>query len=163
LRADFFIDCSGFSGLLIERCLGEPFESWSDYLLCDRAVACQLPHIADPPQIRPYTTATAKEAGWIWEIDLFTRRGSGYVYSSRHSSSERAARVLCEHLGVNPDTAPLRHLGMRIGQRRQMWVRNCLSLGLSAGFIEPLESTGIHFIELGLGLFLDYAGGGEAM
>lgn len=162
LEADFYIDCSGFKALLIGEALEQPFTDWGDYLLCDRAVACQVPHAAPDAPLRPYTTSTAKEAGWIWEIDLFTRRGNGYVYSSRHTTAERAEQVLREHLGESAGQAPARHLRMQIGHRRNMWSHNCLAVGLSAGFLEPLESTGIYLVEVALSLFVDHISSGPA-
>ena len=162
LAADFFIDCTGFQALLIEKHLKEPFVSFSDTLLCDAAVAMQLPHGEEPPRIRPYTTATAKSAGWIWEIDLFSRRGNGYVYSSRHQSEDEATSLLLSHLGVGEAQAAPRHLRMRVGHRRQSWVKNCVAIGLSGGFIEPLESTGIYLIEHALWMLVDYIGAGQA-
>lgn len=160
--ADFFIDCTGFRALLIERYLMEPFIGFDDSLLCDSAVALQLPHSEDPPRPRPYTTATAKAAGWIWEIDLFSRRGNGYVYSSRHQSQDEATAVLLSHLGVKEGSARPRHLRMRVGYRRNSWVKNCVAVGLSCGFIEPLESTAIYLIEFALWLLVDYIATGEA-
>ncbi|CAN7225830.1 tryptophan 7-halogenase [Pseudoduganella sp. LjRoot289] len=162
LQADFYIDCSGFRSLLLGGALEEPFCDWSEYLLCDRAVACQLPHASADVPLRSYTTSSAKEAGWIWEIDLFTRRGNGYVYSSRHSTPERAEEVLREHLGPAADGASMRHLDMQIGHRRNMWVKNCLGLGLAGGFLEPLESTGIYLVEVALSIFVDHIGTGPA-
>lgn len=156
LSADFFVDASGFRSILLGGALREPFESWSDYLLCDRAVACQTPHEQEVPKLRPYTTATAKESGWIWDIDLFSRRGSGYVYSSRHSTADDADRILREHLGPRGASASTRCLQMEIGHRRNMWVENCLGVGLAAGFVEPLESTGIYLVETALSLFIDH-------
>jgi flavin-dependent dehydrogenase len=162
LQADFYIDASGFRSVLIEGALAEPFVDWSDYLFCDRAVACQLPHEQSPPVLRPYTTSTARDAGWIWEIDLFSRRGNGYVYSSRHTNTGQAELALREHLGPAAQNAALRHLTMRVGHRRKAWSGNCLAIGLAGGFLEPLESTGIYLVEIALSLFVDYLGGGEA-
>lgn len=162
LSADFYIDCSGFSSVLLGGALEEPFQDWGDYLLCDRAVACQIPHEGPEAPLRPYTTCSAKEAGWIWEIDLFTRRGNGYVYSSRHTSAERAEQVLRQHLGPLAEQASTRQLKMHIGHRRNMWSKNCLALGLAAGFLEPLESTGIYLVEVALSLFIDHVSTGPA-
>jgi tryptophan 7-halogenase len=155
VQGDLFIDCTGFLALLIEQALGEPWIDYGDWLLCDRAVACQVPH-GTQPSLRSFTTATAVEAGWLWEIDLFGRSGIGYVYSSRFSDQERAQRILAEHLGKPPDELKFRNLAMRVGRHRNVWSKNCLAVGLSAGFIEPLESTGIHLIEIALSLFVDY-------
>jgi hypothetical protein len=162
LRADFYVDASGFGAFLIGQTLGEEFENWSDFLLCDRAVACRMPHASAVPNLRPYTTSTAKDAGWIWEIDLFSRRGTGYVYSSRHASAPEAEGVLLEHLGLSAANPEVKHLKMSIGHRKNMWSGNCLALGLAAGFLEPLESTGIYLVEIALSLFVDHVGGGEA-
>lgn len=162
IAGDFFIDCSGFNSVLLGGALEEPFQDWGDYLLCDRAVACQLPHAEADGPLRSYTTASAKEAGWLWEIDLFTRRGNGYVYSSRHTSAARAEDVLREHLGPLAEQAGTRQLRMQIGHRRNMWSKNCLALGLAAGFLEPLESTGIYLVEMALSLFIDHIGTGPA-
>jgi tryptophan halogenase len=162
VEADFFIDCTGFAALLIEKTLKEPFVDFTDRLLCDRAVACQIPLTGEPP--RPYTTCTAKSSGWMWEIDLTSRRGTGYVYSSQYISDEDAEAELLAH--INPDgkyqNLQTRKLMMRIGRRRNAWVGNCCAIGLSAGFLEPLESTGIHLIELGVQMLVDYLGEGEA-
>jgi flavin-dependent dehydrogenase len=162
IAGDFFIDCSGFNSVLLGGALEEPFQDWGDYLLCDRAVACQLPYAEAEPALRPFTTASAKEAGWLWEIDLFTRRGNGYVYSSRHTSADRAEEVLRQHLGPQADQASTRQLRMLIGHRRNMWSKNCLAVGLAAGFLEPLESTGIYLVEVALSLFIDHIGTGPA-
>ena len=162
ISGDFFIDCTGFAALLIEKTLKEPFVDFTDRLLCDRAVACQIPLTDAPP--RPYTTCTAKSAGWMWEIDLTSRRGTGYVYSSKFISDEDAEAELLAHInpdGQYKDLTP-RRLQMRIGRRRRSWVNNCVAIGLSGGFLEPLESTGIHLIELGVQILVDYLGEGEA-
>ncbi len=162
VAADLFIDCSGFRSVLIEGELNEPFVDYSDRLLCDSAIACQVPYEGETPEPRVYTTCTAKSAGWIWEIDLWSRRGTGYVYSSKFLSEEDAERELLAHIG--PSTAKLspRKIDMRIGRRNNFWARNCVAVGLAGGFLEPLESTGIHLIELGLSLLVDHLGEGAA-
>jgi tryptophan halogenase len=147
LAADLFFDCTGFRGLLINGALGEPFVSYGDHLWCDRAVAINVP--AEPAErgdLPPYTRSTARSAGWIWEIPLFSRAGTGYVYSSAHLSPDAAEAELRDHLGI-ADDIPARHLRMRVGKSRRVWVGNCIAVGLSGGFIEPLESTGIGLIE----------------
>jgi tryptophan halogenase len=163
LAADLFIDCSGFQSLLIEKHLHEAHVSFADSLLCDAAVALQLPHQEESPRIRPYTTSSAKSAGWIWEIDLFSRRGNGYVYSSQHQSQDEATAVLLSHLGLAGSNAVPRHLKMRVGYHRRSWVRNCVAIGLSCGFIEPLESTGIFLIEYALWTLVEYIASGDAV
>ena len=152
LEADLFIDCTGFAGLLIERALGDPYVSWSDHLLCDRALALPLPQ---DPEMAPYTRATALSAGWVWRIPLSHRVGSGYVFSSRFISDEAAAGELLAHAGQDPDRAEPRLLRMRIGRRSNFWVKNCVAIGLSAGFLEPLESTGIFLIQKGAEALLE--------
>jgi len=153
LEADLYIDCSGFSGLLIEKALGDKYVDWSNHLLCDRAVALPLPRKEAP--MPPYTKATALSAGWVWEIPLSHRLGSGYVYSSRFLSKEQAANDLIAHMGQDPDQCNPLHLAMRIGRRENFWVKNCVSIGLAAGFLEPLESTGIFLIQRGVEHLLD--------
>jgi 2-polyprenyl-6-methoxyphenol hydroxylase-like FAD-dependent oxidoreductase len=155
-EADLFVDCTGFRSLLIGDSLEVPWVSYSDSLLCDRAVACPVAHAGEDAPLRSYTTATAKGAGWIWEIDLQSRKGSGYVYSSAFCGEEEAEAVLHAHNGGAERLADARHLRMRVGHRERVWEKNCLSLGLASGFIEPLESTGIYMIEYALQLFMDY-------
>lgn len=156
VEGDFFLDCTGFRGLLIEGVLGAKWDSFSDRLICDTAVTCQRPHAESSRILRPYTTCTAKDAGWVWEIDLQSRTGAGYVYSSRFTSDEQARERLIDHLGLDGDSHQTRKIEMRIGRRPETWVKNCLAVGLSGGFLEPLESTGIHLIELALRVFVDH-------
>ncbi|MEK8053282.1 tryptophan halogenase family protein [Ideonella sp. DXS22W] len=159
LQADLYVDCTGFAGLLIDRALGVPWLSYADHLLCDRAVACPVAHEDEAPALRPYTTATAEAAGWRWEIDLQSRRGTGYVYASAHCSDDEAVATLLRSHGSRTRLADPRLLRMRIGHRARVWEKNCLSLGLASGFIEPLESTGIYLIEHALMQFVDYLPG----
>lgn len=146
LDGDLFIDCSGFRGLLIEEALQTGYESWSDTLLCDRAWAVQSEGQGEPP---PYTDVTAHTAGWRWRIPLQHRYGNGYVFSSRHISEEDA---LAELKAAVPD--PLLHeprlIRFKPGRRKQAWNKNVIALGLSSGFLEPLESTSIALIETGI-------------
>ena len=150
LKGDLFLDCSGFSGLLINKALHEPFESYSDVLFCDRAVAIQVPTSYDSGQLNPYSTATALSSGWVWDIPLKNRRGTGYVYSSASITPEEAEQEIRKYIGPIADNIEPRHLKMRVGRTRRAWVKNCVSIGLSGGFIEPLESTGIWMITLSL-------------
>lgn len=156
LTADLFIDCTGFAALLHGKALGVPWISYADTLLCDRAVACPVAYDDRQQPLRSYTTATAQAAGWTWEIDLQTRRGTGYVYSSQHCSDDEAIATLRRFHGDAKPLAEPRLLKMRIGHRARMWEKNCLALGLAGGFIEPLESTGIYLIEHALQLFIDF-------
>ena len=151
LQADLFIDCTGFAAKLIEGSLGDRYVSWADQLLCDSAAVLPLAHDGD---FHPYTRSTALSAGWCWRIPLRHRVGSGYVYSSRFIDREQAAAELKTHAG-QPNATPL-HLPMKIGRRENFWVRNCVAIGLSAGFLEPLESTGIYLAQKSVELLLDY-------
>jgi tryptophan halogenase len=147
LRADLYIDCTGFRGALIGTALGSPFRNINDTLFNDRAVALQVPYERDDTPIASYTIATAQEAGWTWDIGLQQRRGVGYVYSSRYTDDTRAEAVLRAHIGTASAGLTARHLRLNIGWREQQWVKNCVAVGLSGGFIEPLESSGIGLIE----------------
>lgn len=130
------------------KTLGIGFTSYNDALFCDRAVALRVP--AGPNEaMRPYTTTTAKPAGRVWEIDLQSRRGTGYVYSSNHVTPEQAELDLRRHVGSRSDGLQARHLHMRVGRSNAFWQKNVAAIGLSGGFIEPLESTSIYLIETG--------------
>lgn len=152
IAADIFVDCSGFLALLIEKELKEPFIDVSDILFCDRAVACQVPCPDTKVEIKPYTTATAQSAGWIWDVGLTNRRGTGHVYASRYQSQDEAEALLRSYIGPDAEALTFRHLKMRIGYRERQWRSNCIAIGLSSGFVEPLESTGIHLIEQSVAL-----------
>lgn len=146
IDGDLFIDCTGFSGILINKALGEPFESYRDTLPNDSAVALQVPQDMEKRGIRPCTSATAQDAGWIWTIPLYGRIGTGYVYSKDYLDPDEAERTLREFVGPEAADAEANHIRMRIGRTRNSWVNNCVAVGLSSGFVEPLESTGIFFI-----------------
>jgi len=147
LTADLYIDCSGFRSLLIGGALGSPFRSVSDILFCDTALAVQVPHPAPDTPIASATISTAHEAGWTWDIGLQERRGIGYVYSSRHTSDERAEQVLRAYAGPAADGLNVRKITMRVGYREQHWIKNCVAIGLAGGFLEPLEASGIGLVE----------------
>jgi tryptophan 5-halogenase len=149
LRGDLFIDCTGFRGLLINQTLGERFESFLDVLPNNRAVALRVPRAQDAG-IAPYTTATAMGAGWIWTIPLYDRNGTGYVYSDQFCTPEEAERTLREFAAPGMDDLEANHIRMRIGRNSRSWVANCVAIGLSSAFVEPLESTGIFFIQHGI-------------
>jgi tryptophan 6-halogenase len=150
IAADLFVDCTGFRGLLINKALDEPFISFSNSLLCDRAIAMQIPADIKRDGINPYTTATALSSGWVWNIPLYGRCGTGYVYSSSFISPEDAEEEFRQHLGPASVDCKASHIKMRIGRNRNSWVKNCVAIGLSSGFVEPLESTGIFFIQHGI-------------
>jgi len=146
LNGDFFIDCSGFRGLLIEGALKTGYTDWSHWLPVNRAVAVACEQNEDPI---PYTRATARDAGWQWRIPLQHRLGNGYVYCDKYLSPEQAEKDLLDSLEGKP-LAPPKHLQFTTGHRNKFWDKNCLALGLSAGFMEPLESTSIHLVQSGL-------------
>ncbi|WP_425098136.1 tryptophan halogenase family protein [Tropicibacter sp. S64] len=153
---DLVIDCTGFKGLVIRGALGEPFEDYSDYLANDRAMALPIPH-QDPMKLPAATSSTALGAGWVWNVPLFNRVGTGYVFSSAHRTDDQARDEFLAHLGPRaPEDAEPRVIPIRVGRSRRAWVKNCIALGLSGGFIEPLESTAIHMIDMGLRWLLSY-------
>jgi len=146
LSADLYLDCTGFRALLIEQTLDEPWISYADSLLCDRAFAIRWQRRPDDG-INPYTTATALTAGWAWDIPLFSRTSTGYVYSSAHLDEEQAAAELRKLNAGRVAEEDGRVVKFRVGRHRASWVRNCVAVGLSSGFVEPLESTGLFFIQ----------------
>ncbi|WP_255428896.1 tryptophan halogenase family protein [Saccharophagus sp. K07] len=152
LEGDFFIDCTGFRGELITKILGVGYEDWSEFLPCDRAVAAKTSSISPIP---PYTRATARRAGWMWNIPLQHRVGQGYVYSSAFCSDQEARSTLLRHV-EGEVLEELKMIRFTSGRRKEIWRNNCLALGLAAGFIEPLESTAIHLIARGVDFFLRY-------
>ena len=143
IAGDLFVDCSGFRGLLIEGALRTGYTDWSHWLPCDRAVAMPSARTGAPES---YTRSTAREAGWQWHIPLQHRTGNGYVYCSRFLDDEDAARLLAERLD-GASLADPSFLRFTTGRRRAFWNRNCVAIGLAAGFLEPLESTSIHLIQ----------------
>ena len=156
LDADLFIDCTGFRALLIGKTLGSNFCPCDDVLFNDRALAIQVPYAEPDAPIAPYTIATAHEAGWTWDIGLDSRRGVGYVFSSRHSDEGRAEQVLRAYVGAQGEGINARLLKFQSGYRERQWIGNCVAVGLSAGFFEPLESTGIMLIEVAAALIADF-------
>jgi len=144
VEGDFFVDCTGFRGLLIEQALKAGYEDWSNWLPCDRAMA--VPSARTEPLL-PYTRSTALEAGWQWRIPLQHRTGNGHVYSSAHTSDDRARELLLANLQGAPLADP-RPLRFTTGRRKKFWERNVVCMGLSSGFLEPLESTSIHLIQV---------------
>jgi tryptophan halogenase len=146
VKGDLFIDCSGFASLLLDKALGTGFEDWTHWLPCDRAVAVQT---TSSGELLPYTRSIARESGWQWRIPLQTRVGNGLVYCSEFMNDDEARETLLANLEGEVITEP-RLLRFRTGQRVKHWNRNCVALGLAAGFLEPLESTSIHLIQRGV-------------
>lgn len=146
LEGDLFIDCTGFRGLLIEQTLRAGYEDWTHWLATDSALAVQTRSVGEPP---PYTRAIARQSGWQWRIPLQHRVGNGLVYSSAHLSDDEAHATLFANIEGEVLTEP-RPIRYRTGRRRKVWEKNCIALGLSSGFVEPLESTSIHLIMIGV-------------
>ncbi|MFN3314177.1 MAG: tryptophan halogenase family protein [Hyphomonas sp.] len=144
IEGDLFIDCTGFRALLIDKTLKAGFEDWTHWLPTDRALAVQTEATEPAP---PYTKAIAHDAGWRWKIPLQHRVGNGLVYSSQHLSDEAAHARLIGEIDGAALTEP-RVIRYRTGRRDKVWVKNCVSIGLSSGFVEPLESTSIHLIQI---------------
>lgn len=154
-KVELVIDCTGFRGVIINQALKEPFVHYQKYLANDRAMAVQIPH-PDPDKLLPLTCATALGAGWVWRVPLWNRIGTGYVFSSAHRTDEQARDELMAHLGDSAKGLEPRVIPMRIGRTRNSWVKNCIAIGLSAGFIEPLESTAIHMTEMAIRRLMTY-------
>ena len=146
VTGDLFVDCSGFRGLLIEQTLKAGFEDYSPWLFTDRAFAVQTPSGKDIP---PYTRAIARESGWQWRIPLQHRVGNGMVFCSRYQSEDSARGMLLANLEGEALFEP-RLLKFKAGRRLKAWDKNVVSMGLASGFIEPLESTSIHLIQIGV-------------
>lgn len=157
LEADLFIDCTGFAAHLIEKKLGVGYTDCSQWLLCDRAVTMHVPYEHYyPGYVRPYTTATALSAGWVWDIPLQTTRSLGYVHSSAHISDDDAEKELRAFEGDHSEGLPSRIVNFMVGRREQPWVANCVAIGLSGGFIEPLESTGLYLSQIASDLLAEH-------
>ena len=139
---DFIIDCTGFSSAILGDKLGVSFISKAESLLTDSVLTIQVPTESNS-EIPPYTIATAHQAGWIWDIALTSRRGVGFVYSSKHMTEQEARRKLAHYLGVQSNDVTPRHIRFTVGRRERFWEKNCVAIGLSQGFVEPLEATAI--------------------
>ncbi|KGJ89381.1 tryptophan halogenase family protein [Thalassotalea sp. ND16A] len=152
IAGDLFIDCTGFSALLIGKHYNVPSVCKKDILFIDTALAVQVPYDSADSPIASHTISTAQESGWIWDIGLPTRRGIGHVYSSKHSSQERAEQLLrdylAESIGDKAKDLNFRKIDINPGVREKFWVNNCVAVGMSAGFLEPLEASALVMIEL---------------
>ncbi|MBB1086986.1 tryptophan 7-halogenase [Lysobacter sp. SG-8] len=152
VEGDLFVDCTGLRALLIGEHFKVAAESCGDTLFNDRAIAVQVPYATEDTPIACQTLSTACPHGWIWDIGLQTRRGVGHVYSSAHCNDALAAETLRRHVvatgGADPDPASMRVIRFDPGFRRRQWHRNCVAIGLSSGFVEPLESSSLVLVEL---------------
>lgn len=146
ISGDLYLDCSGFRGLLIEQALHTGYEDWTHWLPCDRAVAVQTKSVKPPV---PYTRSIAHESGWQWQIPLQQRVGNGLVYCGQYLSDDNAKKLLLDNVEGEPITDP-RLIRFRTGRRLKQWNKNCVSLGLSSGFLEPLESTSLYLVQSGI-------------
>lgn len=158
ISADFFVDCTGFKALLIGKTLGVAFKPYKDNLFNDSAVV--MPTSIDDV-IPVETLSTALSAGWAWKIPLTNRYGNGYVYSSDFISSDQAETEFRTHLNTLNDDTPCHHLKMNVGCLEKQWSHNCISIGLSQGFIEPLEATALHLVQLSLEMFIEQFESGD--
>lgn len=148
---DFYVDCSGFSSLMLGRKLNVPFQDKSGIIFSNKALTVQVPNLEN--EIPPFTVSTAHQAGWIWDIALSTRRGIGLVYCDRYMSESRAFEKLENYIGKSLDSNLVRNIDMKIGFREKAWHKNCVAIGLSQGFVEPLEATAILLSDFSANLF----------
>jgi tryptophan halogenase len=155
LTADLYIDCTGFRAEMIGKAMGVPFKSVRDILFADRAVTCKIPYDRPDAPIESFTIAAAHEAGWTWDIGLSGARGIGCVYSSAHIDDARAEAILRDHVGARGGEITPRLIAFEAGYREKQWVKNCVAVGLSGGFMEPLESTGVVLIEAAVGMIAE--------
>lgn len=153
INGDWFVDCSGFAAVLLEKTLGVPFESFGDNLFNNAAVVLPTSMENDIPV---QTESVAMACGWRWKIPLTHRFGNGYVYADGYLKKDDAETELRRELGLLDADVEARHLKMRVGQRAQHWCKNCIGLGLSQGFIEPLEATALHLVQICIEMFADY-------
>ena len=152
IEADLFIDCSGFRSILLDKTLNEPFQDYHESLFNDKAIAIRFPFIDKEREMVSYTLCTALSSGWVWTIPLYNRLGTGYVYSSSHQTPDEAEQEFRKYLANFLDEervqdAQANHINIRTGKFNRTWVKNCVAIGLSSGFIEPLESTGLQIVQ----------------
>jgi hypothetical protein len=162
IKGDFFVDCSGFNSVLLQKTLKVPFISFKENLFNDSAVTISVPREENPQQkINSQTISTAMKYGWAWDIPLTNRTGNGYVYSSDYCSAEQAELELREKLSLVDADVEVRHLKMKVGRVEKHWHKNCVAIGLSQGFIEPLEATALHFVQESIEGFIDSFSAGD--
>ncbi len=150
IHGDLFVDCTGFRAKLIGETMGVGVEDCSQWLLCDRAVTMHIPYEENyPGMVRPYTTSTALSNGWIWDIPMQSQRSVGYVHSSHFISEDEAESEMRAYQGHNSSSLSSRYIKFSVERRQKLWEKNCIAVGLSGGFIEPLESTGLYLSDLG--------------
>ncbi|WP_066794120.1 tryptophan halogenase family protein [Sphingomonas soli] len=155
LSADLYVDCTGFRSELIGRAMQVPFKSVRNHLFANAAVTCKLPYERPDAPLESFTIATAHEAGWTWDIGLAGARGIGCVYSSDHIDADRAEAILRAYVGPRDAEYQTRRIAFEAGYREKQWVKNCVAVGLSGGFLEPLESTGVLLIEAAIGMIAE--------
>jgi len=160
IYADLFIDCTGFNSLLIGKHYEVPYIDRSDVLFVDQAIAAHVPYQSPDDEVIPYTVSTGQSAGWVWDIGLQSRRGVGYVYSSSHTNADQAEETLVNYISetVGRKTAEsldLRKIPIKSGHRSIFWKNNCVAVGLSAGFLEPLEASALVLVELSAQMISD--------
>lgn len=153
-EADIFIDCSGFRRIMIEKKLKASYTSIQDKILCDRALAVKVPYKDKKKELECFTTVKGMNSGWMWRIPLYENIGYGYVHSSQHISEEKALEEFSQTLGISPDD--YNYIPMQNGYLEESWIGNCIAVGLSSNFIEPLESTGLYFVTYTLNTLLDH-------
>ena len=155
VAGDLFIDCTGFAARLIGKVYGVPFRRCNDILFADRAIAMQVPYPHENTPITSHTVATASDAGWIWDIGLWARRGTGYVYSSAHIDDDAAEAALRAYVGPQGEQFATRRISIEAGHRERFWQNNCVAVGLSAGFLEPLEASALMLVEASMDAIAD--------
>jgi len=148
IDGDLFVDCTGFASLLLGGHYQVPFNDCSDVLFIDTALAVQVPYAEPDADIASHTISTGQPAGWIWDIGLQTRRGVGYVYASQYTTEQQAQDCLAQYVGPAVDKLEVRKIPIRSGHRSKFWQNNCVAVGLSAGFLEPLEASALVLVEL---------------
>lgn len=153
IGGDLFVDCTGFKSLLLGEHYGIPFIDKSDVLFADKAIATHVPYLTEDEEVVPYTVSTGQSAGWIWDIGLQSRRGVGHVFSSRYIDEEQATEELIRYIEPSIGRERVQQLNFRTipirpGHRKEFWHKNCVAVGLSAGFLEPLEASALVLVEL---------------